>query len=613
VLQHALHRSFQRGRESGSGEIGYDHYRQAGTLQAALNDHAEQILNDLTAESPEGYVLVQRLFRCLTTVVNGRRVRRPARLDRIQAVTGATDDASQKLITAAIRSYADPSNSLLVLSPAGELRPETVVDISHESLIERWRRLREWVDQEAECVRWYADAAEDTLRFQRGQSQTWRDPKLAYVRRFLDDGTWNEAWAEWSLENSRASFEEVRAFLDRSSADQANEKEEEAREQRERLEKAEALADAEREAAQSASARADAERRGKRRLAALLLLAIAMGVFAAYYYRRANRMEKDLAEALLAQTEALNRLNTLTLRIQNYDSQIRDTEARLKTQKLRPGEAGQLKGLIAALQEERANLQSGLVVAESNLREARDSMERITGLMGPQSQYTEVSPPNPEPPKIIEKSDGLRYISVPAGTFRMGCSPADAGCDPDESPLHEVQLSSYYIGESEVTQAAWAKVMKTNPSQFRGDSLPVEMVTWDDADRYCRAIGGRLPTEAEWEYAARAGTTAASYGALQEIAWYNQNSNAAPHPVRQRQANAWGLYDTLGNVWEWVADWHGRYPAGKQKDPQGPAGGLYRMLRGGSWFNYPGFVRVSIRYRVEPSFRNIDVGLRCAL
>jgi formylglycine-generating enzyme required for sulfatase activity len=122
----------------------------------------------------------------------------------------------------------------------------------------------------------------------------------------------------------------------------------------------------------------------------------------------------------------------------------------------------------------------------------------------------------------------------------------------------------------------------------------------------------RLPTEAEWEYAARAGTTGSRYGDLDRIAWYNGNSGNTTQAVGQKQANAFGLYDMLGNVWQWVADWHAGYPSGTQRDPAGPTSGQYRALRGGSWVNDARHARASYRGRNEPEYRYSPIGVRCA-
>jgi formylglycine-generating enzyme required for sulfatase activity len=202
----------------------------------------------------------------------------------------------------------------------------------------------------------------------------------------------------------------------------------------------------------------------------------------------------------------------------------------------------------------------------------------------------------------------LTYVWIPEGAFTMGCSPGDKECFGFEKPAHAEQIANgFWLGQTEVTQAAWKKVnVGDNPSYFKGDQLPVEEVDWNQASAYCKAIGGRLPTEREWEYAARAGSTGPRYGALDAVAWYDGNSGKMTHPVAQKQASAFGLYDMLGNVWEWVADDLAAYPGGKVD-----ACGGCKVVRGGSWGDDTGYLRASNRYGVEPSRRDVESGFRC--
>ncbi len=228
------------------------------------------------------------------------------------------------------------------------------------------------------------------------------------------------------------------------------------------------------------------------------------------------------------------------------------------------------------------------------------------------------TPPRPEPAVIsrapyVNPKDGLTYVWIPPGSFVMGCSGGDSQCDSDEKPAHRVTISrGFRIGATPVTQAAYQRVIGTNPSYFKGPRLPVETVSWDDARKYCSAVGMRLPTEAEWEYAARAGTTGARYGELDAIAWYGGNSGSKTDDVGTKQPNAWGLYDMLGNVWQWTADWYGPYAATAATDPAGAASGEYRSLRGGSWGGVASDARASGRGRDQPSDRGLLNGFRCA-
>ena len=224
------------------------------------------------------------------------------------------------------------------------------------------------------------------------------------------------------------------------------------------------------------------------------------------------------------------------------------------------------------------------------------------------------------------------YVSIPPGTFTMG-SPADEEGRSAAESQHSVTIPrGYCMMAAEVTQGEWQAVMWSNPSHFEncGANCPVEQVSWDDIVFYANALsrrdglpecysgstfkglgcwGYRLPTEAEWEYAARAGTTGATYGNLDSVAWYGQNSASATHPVGQKQPNAWGLYDMIGNVWEWTGDWYGEY-SGAVTDPSGPAAGSSRVIRGGSWGNYARDARAAYRNYGTAVDRYGHVGFR---
>jgi formylglycine-generating enzyme required for sulfatase activity len=225
----------------------------------------------------------------------------------------------------------------------------------------------------------------------------------------------------------------------------------------------------------------------------------------------------------------------------------------------------------------------------------------------------EVNRPRRAGATMVNPKDGLTYVWIPPGTFQMGSSPGDSECSEDEQPAHEVTIArGYWMGQTVVTQDAYVRVMGRNLSYFSGEQLPVENVNWKEAQEYCEAVGMRLPTEAEWEYAARAGTTGSRYGEIDRIAWYKGNSGKQTHPVAEKEPNAWGLYDMLGNIWEWVSDWRANYQAGSQRDPAGPASGEYRVLRGGSFYDYPPSVRAPCRSRLAPELRHGVIGLRCA-
>ena len=220
-------------------------------------------------------------------------------------------------------------------------------------------------------------------------------------------------------------------------------------------------------------------------------------------------------------------------------------------------------------------------------------------------------------------------IHVEGGTFMMGALPDDKEAEDNEKPAHSVTLSSFSIGETEVTQALWKAVMGSNPSFFTGNSQrPVEWVSWNDCQKFISKLNSltgknfRLPTEAEWEYAARGGNKSYGYkysgsNTISNVAWYYDNSavngTRQTHPVKQKQANELGIYDMSGNVWEWCQDWYGSYSSSSQTNPTGPSSGSYRVYRGGSW-NYDAFLcRSSDRCWVTPDFKHSGLGFRLAL
>ena len=215
-------------------------------------------------------------------------------------------------------------------------------------------------------------------------------------------------------------------------------------------------------------------------------------------------------------------------------------------------------------------------------------------------------------------------IAVKGGTFTMGCTSEQSDCWGDEKPTHNVTLSDYYIGKFEVTQELWQAVMGSNPSDFKGNNLPVEQVSWNDVQEFITKLNQktganfRLPTEAEWEYAARGGNKSNSYkysgsNTIGNVAWYWDNSNSETHQVGTKSPNELGIYDMSGNVWEWCQDWYGDYSSGSQTNPIGSSSGSFRVLRGGSWNNRARLCRVSLRNYYFPDRGSYYFGFRLVL
>jgi formylglycine-generating enzyme required for sulfatase activity len=235
------------------------------------------------------------------------------------------------------------------------------------------------------------------------------------------------------------------------------------------------------------------------------------------------------------------------------------------------------------------------------------------------------------PWRVRDTATQVEMLLVPPGTFQMGCimGSNQYGCDGVELPVHQVTLANaFYLGRYELTQAQWTARMGSNPSGAQGQpdspNRPVEQVNWNTIQGFLSVTGFRLPTEAEWEYACRAGTQTPFHsgpgfpngttddGLLSQIAWFTCNGGCSTKPVGGKAANALGLHDMLGNVWEWVNDWYGDYTPEPQTNPKGPVSGTLRMLRGGSWEFESGRVRSSYRLAgpAEATFHNI--GFRVA-
>ena len=236
-----------------------------------------------------------------------------------------------------------------------------------------------------------------------------------------------------------------------------------------------------------------------------------------------------------------------------------------------------------------------------------------------------------ESPKSVRRSGETRTIDLPGGAkmemiwcapgkFLMGSPESEEGRFSDET-LHEVTLTKgFWLGKYEVTQAQWQSVMGLNPSRFKSPGRPVENVAWDDCQIFVNkvnaTVGGaaRFPTEAEWEYACRAGSSApfSGSGNITEMAWYDENSDSQSHETGENKPNAWGFYDMHGNVLEWCSDWFSEHHNMKPVNPKGPPSGSFKILRGGCWFFYASDCRSAYRLKRDPCIRNSIYGFRLA-
>jgi len=243
-----------------------------------------------------------------------------------------------------------------------------------------------------------------------------------------------------------------------------------------------------------------------------------------------------------------------------------------------------------------------------------------------QADYTQKNNPAAELSLDLGNKVTMKFVLIPAGRFTMGSPDSEKDHQPYEGPQHEVTIGkAFYMGVYEVTQEQYEAVIGSNPSRFKGASNPVERVSWDDAVAFCKKLSAktgktvRLPTEAEWEYACRAGSkTRFCFGDddsdLGGYAWYRSNSDAKTHPAGAKKPNAFGLYDMHGNVWEWCSDWYAdSYANANTRDPAGPSSGSNRVLRGGRWCDDPRVCRSADRDGFGPSDRGDSVGFRVVL
>ncbi len=326
--------------------------------------------------------------------------------------------------------------------------------------------------------------------------------------------------------------------------------------------------------------------------------------------QRLSQSEQALQGFQKGESERQEEIKRLEQQRQSLATQVNETAKRLKsagrerqkTEKALEKE----KETLQEIQRKRDELQQHVLDLQTRIAASKQNAQGKSNLL--------------DLPKTFKNDIGIEFVLIPKGTFEMGSNDGDS----DETPVHQVTINQpFYLAKHEVTQAQWQRVMQSNPSEFKGENLPVTNVSWNDAQKFIEELNARerintyrLPTEAEWEYAARARTkTAYSFGndpgLLKKYGWYDDNSDGKIHAVGQLKENPWGLHDMHGNVWEWVEDWYGKYPSGSQSDPEGPKNGNFRVVRGGSFIVSPRDLRSARRDELGPVVRFSSLGFRC--
>ena len=586
VMQHALMRMWNR-RTPGQPLSAQD-YADVGGFTECLSNHAGKVFEDLPKDQQ---AVAIAMFKAITeTTPDNRQVRRQSTAAAVARATGKSIDALRLMAEA----FSDGGTGFVIVSPK-PLAANSTVDISHEALIRQWSLLRGWVEEEAGIRR-----AADRLD---GAADEWKqksakDPKEAAD--YLYRG------------GSLQSAEEIVKRPDFQPSPAT----------------AEFLA-----ASRKAERRSLLKRRMKWSgvgLVALLLLVI-MAEFRVTVARHQAEEAVQKLDRFQAGTDMVQRAcgegsgadpicadlreATLSKRVfLHIPSETRRDAAKLCQDKLVEAGFG-VHGI--QLVETVPDVTSVRYFAPGDHIQADEIAGRLATCGEPGAKVVKLDDPKAGPGLIeiwfrpvalkletrVNSKDGLTYARIPKGSGTLRCPPGASGCQP-----RPVEISQpFWMGVTEVTQAAFEKVKGSNPSQVRDPALPVDSVTWDEAVSYCGAAGGRLPTEAEWEYAARAGSNAARYGPIDSVAWYGASSGGSPHPVGGKLKNGFGLQDMLGNLWEWTADAY--VQPFTQQDASKPV--KYRTLRGGAWNSDTNFVHLSVKLGTFPAAHRNDFGFRC--
>ena len=600
VLQHALMRMWNR-REPGEPLSPAD-YTEVGGFSECLSNHAGKLFEDLPKEQQP---VAMALFKAITeTTPDNRQVRRQSTAKAVAAATGY----SIERLRPAAEAFSEGGTGFVVVSPS-PMAEWSILDISHEALIRQWRLLRGWVEEEGTARR-AVDRLEEVA--DEWKKKTAEDDRIA---------------ADYLLRGARLEATQLVANRPGFVASPAT---------------TEFLA---------ASRNAENRSVRKRRLGWFLLVSIGLGVF---IYASETRISLVRSEKIAVESEkkvveddrkaARDQLADVAQRVEtvcgtSYGpaagapdpicSELRKatlskrvflqigSEARMAAAKHCADQLSKAGFGVHGIELVHDVPETTQVryFSEGDHGQADDIAVRLGACGEPGAKVVKLEDARAGPGLIeiwfrtsalkletrVNAKDGLVYVLIPKGTGLLGCPAADPECKPGQATIQ----NPFWIGQTEVTQAAFDKLMGANPSKFRDPALPADSVTWDEAVSYCAAAGGRLPAEAEWEYAARAGSTGPHYGPADSVAWYGATSSGHPHTPRGKSKNAFGLYDTLGNLWEWTAD---EYVQAYQKPSVPPK---YRALRGGAWNSDLGLVQLSIRNGTYPSARRNDFGFRC--
>ena len=564
----------------------------------ALDRHAEKAYGELA--TPRQREICEKLFKALTDkATDSRGIRRPTRLGTLCALA----DATRRRLTDVLGVFRKPSRSFL-MPPAGEaLDAETVIDISHESLMRVWRRLNTWADEEARSARMYRRVADTAALHAAGSASLWRDPDLQLALNWRDQTQPSEAWAL----RYHPGFALGMAFLTESTRARDAERAERDREASEKLER------------QREKAERDQRDLRRFRIAAGLFLVLTVAAIGAAIL------------AVRAQRTAQVWQNRMTERLHG---QLESSDGALVVFALdQLSHGGRVEPLFDAIPQPNARSNDWVASVSQALDQSRETggpaaawVHSVRALLAARmSQARGLD----APPSPADDERRNRRIAIQGGSFLMGSPARDPGPrapweggDLDESPAHTVTVPPFRIQEHEVTNAEYRRFDPRHHPDAP-DTLPVVLVTWHDAMAYAAWLGGSLPTEAQWEFTAR-GAEGRTYPWGEDpptcdranfVGCAGAGAPAGLRPAaigRERGRTPAGVYDLAGNVWEWTRDLAAQYPApGEPESPEYSAG-LRRVLRGGAFNSPPDDLRAVRRGHGLPVYPSINFGFRVA-
>ncbi len=600
ILQHALNRTWARweNQHGSAGPLDLLHYEAIGTMAHALDLHAEKAYGELT--TPRQRQICEKVFKALTDkATDSRGIRRPTRLGTLCALAGATEAE----VADVIGVFRKASRSFL-MPPAGEpLDADSVIDISHESLMRVWRRLNTWADEEARSARMYRRVADTATLHAAGSASLWRDPDLQLALNWRDQAQPNETWAS----RYHPGFALAAAFLTKSSNARDAERAEREREANERLER------------QREKAERDQRDLRRFRLAAGLFLVLTVAAIGAAIL------------AVRAQRTAQVWQNRMTERLH---SQLESSDGALVVFALdQLSHGGSVEPLFDGIPLSNARSNDWVASVSQALDQSSETggpggewVQTVRALLaGRMSQARRIA----APPSPADDERFNRRIAIQGGSFLMGSPASDAGPrarweggDLDEGPRHQVAVPPFGIQEHEVTNAEYRR-FDPRHAPDAPDTLPVVLVTWHDAMAYAAWLGGSLPTEAQWEFTAR-GTEGRTYPWGEEpptcdranfVDCSDAGAPARLLPVsigRERGRTPAGVYDLAGNVWEWTRDLARLYPVPGETEAPEYSAGLRRVLRGGAFNSPPNDLRAARRGHGLPVYPSINFGFRVA-